>query len=681
MLNLIAVIALMFTASAEEGMWTLDNFPKAAVKKKYQVNVDDAWLEKVRLSSARLGNGCSGSFVSTDGLVMTNHHCVRGCVDQLSTAKKDFIKDGFYAKTGKDELQCPALEVNRLQSITDVTSQVRKETKGLKGTAYNDKLKAVTAQIEKKCGEEGPTTRCDVVTLYHGGQYHLYKYQRYQDVRLVFAPEITIASFGGDPDNFNFPRYNLDMAFVRVYQDGKTIANKDYFKWATESTKAGDLVFMTGNPGSTSRLLTVAQLEFERDRVLPERLIYMSELRGMLHEYRKRGPEQRRTAGDMLQGVENGLKAMKGRYKALLDKGFFGKLTKAEAELRRKVKAKPALQGQYGDGWEEIAGAVEAYRPKFTAHWNIDSSYQSKLFGIAKTLVRAADELPKANEVRLKEFTDSKLPGLKMQLMSPAPIYDELEIANLEFALTKMRENLTADHPYVKKVLGKKSPAQIAQELVSGTKLKDLKQRQALFDGGKPAIEASKDPMIQFALLADADARAVRKEYEDAIEPALKKGGEKIAQAKFAIYGTSMYPDATFSLRVTYGQIKGLNDGGKNVEPYTTLGGVFERQTGVEPFALPESWLKNQSRLDLNRHFNFASTNDIIGGNSGSPVINKNAEVVGLVFDGNIHSLGGAYGFDEPVNRAVSVSSDAMLEALEKVYGADRIVGEIRGSK
>jgi hypothetical protein len=664
-------------ALADEGMWTYNNFPTAKVKEKYGFEPNQEWLDKVRLASAKFGNGCSSSFVSPDGLVMTNHHCARGCIQQLSTAKKDFIANGFYAKTQAEELQCPALEVSQLVEITDVTAQLNTATQGLTGKQYADTLKAEMARLEKAC-TTGTDVRCDVVTLYQGGKYNLYRYQRFQDVRLVFAPEHAIAFFGGDPDNFEFPRYDLDVTFARVYKDGKPAKTPNYFKWSDKGAKEGELTFVSGHPGRTSRGLTVAQLEYLRDVGLPKQLFRLSELRGVVTEFQNRGVEQKRISSNMLFGVENGLKATKGKHEQLVDKAFFAQKVAAEQELRRKIDADPKMKAKYGAAWDEIARAQDTFRNLRKEYEGLEGGFGTQLFGVAKTLVRASDELTKPDTERLRGFNDASLPGLKNQLMSKAPIYPELEIAQMTFALTKLREELGPDHAFVKKVLGKESPAALATRVVKGSKLADPAVREQLFSGGKKAIEASKDPMIQLAALVDPDARAIRKTYEEQVEAVIRKNSELVAQAKFEVYGTGIYPDATGTLRLSFGSVKGYMEDGKQVAPITAMGDTFERHTGEEPFALPKSWLAAQKDLTATTSMNFVTTNDIIGGNSGSPVVNKDMQVVGLVFDGNIQSLGGDYGFDESVNRTVAVHSDALIEALKKVYKADRVLEELR---
>jgi hypothetical protein len=673
-------------ARADEGMWTYNNFPKDKVKQKYGVSIDDKWLEHVRLSSARLAQGCSASFVSAEGLVMTNHHCAHSCIEQLSTADKDLIKDGYTAKTAADELKCPELEVNQLVEISDVTERVRKATAGLQDPKdlqkYNEAEKAELSRIEKECATSADL-RCDVVTLYRGGIYNLYKYQRYQDVRLVFAPEMEIAFFGGDPDNFNFPRYNLDLSFLRVYRDGKPAPMAHHLRWSASGARDGDVSFVSGHPGGTSRSLTVSQLVQTRDVSTPERLLRLAELRGLLTEYQRRGPEQKRTANHMLFGVENSLKALRGREQALLDQRFFATLVDDERKLKEAVAKNPEWQKAYGGAWDGIIKAQQSYDAfrKTYLYTEYGMGFMSDLYSLARTLVRAADERPKPIEKRYREFRDSAIPAVTQRLFSKAPIHDELEIATLTFSLTKLREELGADDPFVKKVLGKESPDDLAARLVKGTKLRDVDARKALWEGGKKAVDASSDPMIKLARLVDPDARAARKRYEDTVEAPTKKNSELLAKARFAIYGTTAYPDATFTLRLSYGQVKGWQEPGRFVKPLTVVGGVFDRATGSPPFRLPQSWLAAKGKLNGRTPFNFVTTNDIIGGNSGSPVIDKDGAVVGLIFDGNIHSLGGDYGFDETKNRAVAVHSEAIVESLAKVYGADRLVAELRGKR
>ena len=495
----------------------------------------------------------------------------------------------------------------------------------------------------------------------------------------MFAPEFAIAFFGGDPDNFNFPRYDLDVSFLRIYEHDKPAKVEHYFAWSKQGAKAGDLTFVAGHPGGTSRLLTLSQLAFKRDVEFPTRLMRYAEMRGAITEYGARGKEQKRTSSETLFLIENSYKAIKGEREALVDPAFFGQKVAAEKALRDRVEKDPALADVKG-AWDAIAKAQVSLERVFQRNLYLERGwgFHSDLFHIARLLVRAADELPKPNGERLREFGDSRLPGLKAELYSPAPIYDEFEAFTLGNSLTKLREALGADDEAARKVLGKDAPNDLAAALVKGTKLKDVKFRKQLFEGGKAAIDASTDPMIKLARLVDADARAVRHTFEDEVEAVEKKNAELVARAEFAVYGTSMYPDATFTLRLAYGSVKGWDEGGKPVNPITTFGGAFERATGKDPFALPKSWLDARARLDMSTPLDFSSTNDIIGGNSGSPVVDKEARVVGLIFDGNIHSLGGDFGYDPATNRAVSVESTALVAALDKIYGAQRLLSELQ---
>jgi V8-like Glu-specific endopeptidase len=666
----------------DEGMWLLNDFPSDRLGKLHGFAPSPEWLDHVRLSAARVGMGCSGSFVSPNGLVMTNHHCASRCIEQLSSAKKDYIANGFYAKSEKEEAKCPEMEVNQLIAINDVTDRVLAATKGLAGAKFNEANKAEQAKIEKECAKSDDL-RCDVVTLYRGGRYHLYKYQRYQDVRLSFAPEFASAFFGGDPDNFNFPRYDLDVTFLRVYREGKPVSGGHYFKWSQSGAKEGDLTFVAGHPHQTSRGITIAEFEFLRDVELPTKLLRLSEWRGLLTEFQTKGPEQKRIAGSRLFGIENSLKGIKGRVEALRDPEVFGKKLFEEKELRAKVEGEPAMKDAYGASWDAIAEAQKKLRNIQSRYVMLEKGegFWSDLFDQARRLLRASAEFAKPNEQRLREYVDSRKPAITQKVTSTAPIYDELEILTLTAALTGMRAELGPDDAFVRKVLGKDTPRELATRLVKGSKLKDPKVRKALFEGGEAAISASKDPMIEFARLVEPESRAMRKTYEDDVESVIKKNAELIAKARFQVYGTSVYPDATGTLRLSFGQVRGWEEGGKKITPVTTLGGAFERATGKDPFALPKSWIDNKAKLDLSTPFNFSTTNDIIGGNSGSPVIDQEGRIVGLIFDGNIHSLGGDYAYDGKDNRAVSVHSAALLETLGNIYSASRIVDEIKAAR
>ena len=678
--------ALALTAAAaraDEGMWTYDNFPAKKVGQKYGFAPDAQWLSEAQLSSVRLAGGCSGSFVSPEGLVMTNHHCAHSCIEQLSTKDKDFVAQGFYAPQLDNEVKCPEIELNELVKIADVTSRVQGATKGLKpGKEFNDKRKAAMAGIEKECSAGNDKLRCDVVELYHGGQYSLYQYKRFQDVRLVFAPEFAIAFFGGDPDNFNFPRYDLDVSFIRAYEDGKPARTEHYFKWSPAGAKEGDLTFVSGHPGGTDRELTVRELQYQRDIALPERLFDLAQYRGALTMFAQSSPEHARIAEADLFFVENSFKALKGRFEALTTPTLWTRLEARERTLRSKVDGRSSLRSKYRTAWDEVTKSIDAFQPRHKEYQYEESvaGFNTRLFRIARAIVRGTEELQKPNQERLREYTDSKLPQLKQQLFSKAPIYEDLEVFKLSSGLVKLREVLGADHPFVKKVLGKKSPQELAAELVK-TKLADVKLREQLWQGGRDAVAASADPMIQFARLVDPDGRVLRKWHDEEIEPLQLAAEEKIAAAKFAVEGKSNYPDATFTLRLSYGAVKGYEENGRHIAPITNFAGGFDRATGRDPFKLPDSWIhaNENKQINLSTPFDLCSTNDIIGGNSGSPVFDRDRQIVGLIFDGNIQSLGGDYGFDETVNRAVAVHSAALIEALDHIYGAKRIVSELKG--
>jgi hypothetical protein len=681
----VLLLALWTTTShADEGMWTFNNFPADKVEKAYGFRPDQAWLDHVRLSSVRLTgtSGCSAAFVSPRGLVQTNHHCARRCIQDLSTPQSDLASAGFYAHEEKDEARCPGLEVNQLIDISDVTDRVTKALAGKDGPAFAAALRAERANISSECAGKDDNLRCDVVSLYSGGVYNLYKYRRYQDVRLVFAPEGAIAFFGGDPDNFEFPRYDLDLSYLRVYSDGRPLdTGKNFLRYAKTDAQPGDLTFTSGHPGSTDRLDTVAELELQRDVTLPRALIDRSEWRGILTEFSRKGPEQARIAEGSLFGVENGLKVLKGQFYALVESSIIKDHAAAERELRAKVDADPKLKAQYGAAWDDLRAVLGRSRQGLEERSFVGGgAFNSSPFSQALTLLRYPVETKKSNELRLPEFSEANSPALRQKMFSTAPIYPELERLRLTFSLTKMREALGPDHPFVKKVLGKKSPAALATELVDGTKLTDVGLRKQLLEGGQAAIDASNDPMIAFARIVDADMRAVRKDGEENISAARTKFTTQIAQARFQVYGASSYPDATFTLRISYGSVAGYPQDGKTIPPITMTAGLFERATGAAPYRLPESWLKAQPRLNPKQPFNFVTTNDIIGGNSGSPMVNKAGEIVGLVFDGNRQSLGGTFGYDGSTNRTVAVNVGLMREALAEVYRAARILRELDGN-
>ena len=669
-------------ARADEGMWTFDNFPSATVNAKYGTRIDQAWLDRIRGAAVRLSSGCSASLVTAQGLVLTNHHCVRDCAQQLSTASVDYVKDGFITSRREEEKLCAGMTAEILVSIGDVTSRVVPATAGKTGQDFVKARDAEIAAVEKEgCTGKEDKYRCQVVTLYQGGQYKLYTFRKYTDVRLVFAPEGDTAFFGGDPDNFNFPRYDLDCSFVRLYEGGKPVATPDHLTWSTEPPKDGAPLFVAGNPGSTQRLMTAEQLETYRDLNLPEVLILFSELRGHLLRFSGESAEHARIANDLLFGIENSFKAYRGQEKALIDPALIAAKRAGDRELKTRTAGDPKLAAEVGDPWSDIAKAQARQKALYFPYYMMETraGLGSDLFRFARALVRAAEERPKPNGERLREYTDSRLALLSKTLLDPQPVYPDLEKLVLGFWLSKLRENLTADAPGTKTFLGKDSPENLAERL-AGSKLGDPAVRKALWDGGMAAIRASDDPMIRFVLATDAASRAVRKQYEDEVSGPVDRATQKIAQARFAIYGTSVYPDATFSLRLSYGKVAGWTDNGVTVPAFTYYSGLWERATGQYPFALTPRWVAAKDRLDPKTVFDFASDNDIIGGNSGSPAIDAQGRVVGAIFDGNIDSLGGAFGFDGRVNRAVSVSTAAITEALRKVYGANDLAKELTSS-
>lgn len=675
------LLALTPAAFAAEGMWTLDNLPKDVLAKEHGFTPDQAWLDHAMRSAVRLAGGCSGSFVSADGLVLTNHHCVIGCVSDLSSKEHDYVNDGFLATQRTDEKQCPGMEINRLESISDVTKRIQDATLGTEGKAYSTAKKAEQSKIEAECvGADKATVRCDIVELYQGGVQHLYKYSRFQDVRLAFAPEYAAGFFGGDPDNFNFPRYNLDMALLRVYGDGKPLAVKDHFTLDPAGAKEGELVMTLGHPGSTQRLLTVSQLETLRDTTLPFRLMLSSEFRGLLLQFSAQNEENARIAQTDLTMVENGLKVRWGQFNALLQPQVMQQKRDAEKELQQFVSSDPARAERYGNPWQAIADAQTTYRNLYVDYVLIEGGlgFLSEHVGWAETLVRGAAERAKPDGERLRDYAEAGLAGVQATLLADKPVYPAYEKTKLAWSITKLREKLGTNHPLIRDLLATQSPEQLAASVVDGSKLGDPAVRKALWEGGADAVAKSDDPAIVLFRKIDPVARAVRSRYESEVEAIEKRSAEQLAQARFAQKGTSVYPDATFSLRLSFGEIEGWNEKGEPVSPYTTLQGLYNRATGYDPFKLAPSWIKARESLDLSTRYNQVSTNDIIGGNSGSPLINAKGDVVGLAFDGNIHSLGGAFFYDTTINRTVSVHPAGMLESLEKVYGAKELAAELK---
>jgi hypothetical protein len=674
-------------ALADEGMWPFNNVPKDEIKRRYGFTVTDAWLRKVQLASVRFNNGGSGAFVSRDGLVLTNNHIAEDTLSKLSTEAKDYMKDGFLARTRAEEAKAPDLELNLLMSIEDVTARVAGATKP--GMTAAEASSARDAEIRAIEDESNKATglRSDVVTLYQGGRYDLYRYKQYTDVRLVFAPEAAIGFFGGDPDNFEFPRYDLDMALFRVYENGQPIKVENYFAWSRKGARENDLVFVSGNPGSTGRLDTVAHLEYLRDTGLPFQLKWYDNRLAALRRYSAQGEEQARRAESEILSIENALKLWRGQLEGLRDKAIMAKRVRAEAELQRVIAADPKKRQEYGAAWDAIARARKSLASFERERRFLESTtgfktagFQSVLFDIARKLVRLAAESSKPNEERLPDFTDAARETLELGLYSSAPIYNDFEKAKLAASLAFMRDELGADNALVRKALAGKSPEARAAELVDGTRLKEVEYRRQLAAGGLKSIESATDPMIVLARSVDPEARAVRKRYTDEVEGVEHDAYAKISRALFDINGTKMYPDATFTLRLAFGTVKGYKENGKTVPPFTDFAGLYRHSAehnNRPPYQLPARWVERKSALDLKTPFNFAAALDSTGGNSGSPVINRDAELVGLLFDGNIQSLIGDYVYDETQNRSLCVDTRAMLEALRKVYGANEIADEL----
>jgi hypothetical protein len=673
-LALLALAAL--SAAAEEGMWTFDNFPAAKIEREHGVRISQAWLDRVRGATVRLSAGCTGGIVSREGLILTNHHCVAPCLADLSTREQSLNETGFLAKRRSEERVCPAQYADVLVEMEDVTERVSAAIAGKEEKAANEARKRALTQLEQTCEEANAKAglKCEAVTLYQGGQYFLYEYQRYDELRLVFAPEQGIAAFGGDPDNFQFPRWALDAALLRAYRSGKPARTPQPLRIDFSGPDAGESVFVSGHPGTTSRLSTASELRFERDVTLPFGLLGASELRGRLIQFGRSSDVAARISAPVLNSLENTLKVRRKLLDALHD----------EAQLANKAEAEAALRKAYagaGDPWAEAAAAMERQRAIALPYAFLERGlgFRSEQFSFARTLVRAAAERAKPNAERLREYVDAALPQIAQQVAAPVPIYPELERLTLTFALERMREWLGPDHPLVRRLLAREAPAALAERLVRDSKLADAGLRKQLWDGGAAAIAASQDPFIALARDVDADARVVRKRYEDEVEAPVALASERIAAARFAALGTSTYPDATFTLRLNAGRVAAWREQGVELAPFTRLARLFERATGAPPFRVPDSWLRARAALDPQTPVCISTDNDIVGGNSGSPLIDASGALVGLMFDGNIHSISGDYWFDADKNRAIAVHPAMLRTALAKVYGAEELLRELGG--
>jgi hypothetical protein len=666
-------------AFADEGMWTFDNPPTKQLKEKFGFELTKRWLDKVSLASVRFMDGGSGSFVSPDGLMITNHHVGLGCIQNVSSAEKDYVKTGFYAPTRGEEAACPGYEVNVLTAMEDVTARVQGAVRPeMPDAAAREARKAATATLENECAAR-TRLRCNVVSLYQGGEYVLYQYKKYTDVRLVFAPEQSMAFFGGDPDNFTFPRHDLDICLMRAYEGGKPVAPASHLRFTAKGVSEGDLVFVSGHPGSTSRQETMARLEYMRDKAMPFRLEMFKRRLAALHAYSARGDEQKRRALDQVFGYENSQKAMGGYYAALLDTRAMARKAEEEKALRATVAGDPAMASSIGDPWATVAAIQQKLAPR-AMDVRLVGFGGSQLLGIAGQIVQYVAEVKKPNEKRYEEYVDANLDSLRNELLSPAPVHTDLEVVTLTDQLQMALDKLGPDHAFVGAALAGRTPAEAARAAVEGTKLQDPAARKALLDGGQAAVAASTDPMIVLARRLDPMARETRKFLEDEVDAPTTRAMEKIAQARWKAYGRTVSPDATFTLRLSYGTVKGFPAEGTEVGPFTTFYGLFDRSLahgGKAPWAMPARWKERMAAIDGSVPLNFVSTNDIIGGNSGSPVVDRAGDFVGIIFDGNIQSLAWNYYFTDEQGRAVAVDARGILEALRKVYGADGLVREL----
>ncbi len=677
---LLAAALLCPAIPADEGMWTFDNPPTKQLQEKYKFTPTQQWLDHLRLASVRLNDGGSGSFVSPHGLLLTNHHVALGQLQKNSSAEHDYVRDGFYAARPEEEMKSPDLEVNVLVATENVTNRVNDAVSAAKTPEEEfAKRKAVIADITRESTEK-TGLRSDVVTLYSGGEYWLYRYKKYTDVRLVFAVEQQTAFYGGDPDNFTYPRYDLDMALFRVYENGKPIDSKDYLKWNPKGAGDGDLVFVSGNPGGTERLVTYAYLVSLRDDTLPNIIELLKNRIAVLKDYAARGPEQSRQATTLIFGLENSRKVFEGRRDGLQNKNLMEKKHKEEQDFRGKVDGNPEWKKDYASAWTMEEEALEKQKPRIKEQ--IFRSTDSQLSALAVQIVTYIAEIKKPDGERLPGFHDSQLDSLKQRLFSPAPIYPQLEIARMTGALELDLKELGPNDPFLKAVLDGRSPQDAAEYLVKGTKVGDPAFRKSMIDGGQAAVDASTDPFIAMARRIDPIRREQIKWLEDNVQSVDERAGELLGKARFAAYGKNTYPDATFTLRLSYGQVLSYPMNGTIAPPKTTFYGLYDRAASFDykaPFDLPKRYVDGKDKLDLSTPFNFVTTNDIIGGNSGSPVVDRNGDIVGLIFDGNIESLVGDFVYDSYQNRAVAVHTGGMTEAMKKLYGAQKLVDELMG--
>lgn len=680
---LLFVFCLTFNAVlADDGMWTFDNPPLKQWKERYGFEPTQGWLDKVRLASPKIG-GASGGFVSPNGLIATNHHVASGYIGRLSSKERDLMKTGFYAKTQADELKIPDAEASVLASYENVTPRVH----GAAASTASDsdaaaKRAAEISMIEKSCAES-TSLKCNVISFYSGGEYWLYRFKQYTDLRLVMAPEEQTAFFGGDYDNFTYPRHDLDFTFLRAYENDQPAKTPNFFKWSETGPKDGEFILVSGYPGSTARLLTVAQLSYQRDLGNPAQKKIWETLRRALENYSKLGPEQQRQASGGMRGFANGLKRLAGQQEGLLNPRNFAKKEAEEKDLREKLAQKPELDKQYAPAWTNIAKAYEAL-PAMSDRLSFSVLGVSRLGTIASQIVNYHLEKAKPNEKRYPEYTDSRLDNIKRSILSPAPIYPEMEEATLLTWFEEARKTLGENNPFIKAAFGDADTSEVIRRAVRETKLTDVVARQALLDGPADAVAKSTDPMITLARRVEPVVRELREWNEKNIRNIETANGTKIAQARFAVYGRSMPPDANSQLRIEYGVVKGYDEDTTLVPYKTTFFGLYDRALSFgqrSPFDLPQRVMDARTKVDLSTPVNFVYTADTIGGNSGSPVINRNGELVGLNFDSNLQKLSNRYWYIDEAegSRAVGVHSAGILEALRKIYDAGELANELTG--
>ena len=670
--------ALPSAALADEGMWTFDNFPIAQANQSLGTAVDQAWLDRARLASVRIGTA-SGGLVSREGLVFTNEHVVSDCVEDLSTPARNYVATGFTPGSRAGERKCPGMTAEILTRISDVTPRMHAVGRGLTGEAFKKARDAEAGRIEAEtCGSD-PKRRCQVVSLYRGGQFKLYDYRRYADVRLAFAPEHRAAAFGGDLDNFSFPRFAVDGAFLRLYEDGKPVATPTHFRWNPSPPGENQPVFLSGSPGATQRLLTQDQLRTVADVTLPLEQLLNSELRGRLIRFSEESAQNAFQAQGPLYSVENSYKRGFGRQQALIDARFMAGRTRAEQEFRARVAADPKLRAEIGDPGADLAALQPEMRRLYPGYYMLETRAGggSQLFTWAKDLVRGAQERAKPNAERLAEYGEARLPQVENRLTAERPVYPNVDEVQLTWWLSKTREILTVDDPRVAALLGRESPEALAKRLAHGTKIGDPAVRKALWQGGLAAVEASNDPLIAFVRAIQPVIRAARTDYEAKVQSPTDQASEKLAAARFAVYGTGLYPDATGTLRLTYGRLKGWTWQGRTVPYATDFAGLWQRGTGAPPFDLPPRLAAAKGAIPPATILDVAASTDTIGGSSGSPAINAAGEIIGANFDSTVLTQRNAFGYDPEVNRSVLVTASAVTAALRHAYNQLHLLAEL----